>query len=176
MSPRGAICSGLKESLEIFFAGTDLEPLCEVRGMTVGHLVLALQRQLHLSEEDAEHIVELLGGDVSAHMSKEVFVEQVLGWWESRGLVDEVPEAVLEDNLLEQERYGTNLNRSYSRLSCSENVEDLHIFEDEGSDLAEMEEKLKLSKQVEEKWRRHHLEAVARCEFEEARFAVLLSK
>ena len=110
----------------------------------------------------------------NAHMRKEVFVEQVLGWWESRGLVDEVPEAVLEDNLLEQERYGTNLNRSYSRLSCSENVEDLHIFEDEGSDLAEMEEKLKLSKQVEEKWRRHHLEAVARCEFEEARFAVLI--
>ena len=176
MSPRGAICSGLKESLEIFFAGTDLEPLCEVRGMTVGHLVLALQRQLHLSEEDAEHIVELLGGDVFAHMRKEVFVEQVLGWWESRGLVDEVPEAVLEDNLLEQERYGTNLNRSYSRLSCSENVEDLHIFEDEGSDLAEMEEKLKLSKQVEEKWRRQHLEAVARCEFEEARFAVLISQ
>ena len=109
----------------------------------------------------------------NAHMRKEVFVEQVLGWWESRGLVDEVPG--VEDNLLEQERYGTNLNRSYSRLSCSENVEDLHIFEDEGSDLAEMEEKLKLSKQVEEKWRRQHLEAVARCEFEEARFAVLLS-
>ena len=71
MSPRGAICSGLKESLEIFFAGSDLEPQCEVRGITVGHLVLALQRQLHLSEEDAEHIVELLGGDVSAHMKKE---------------------------------------------------------------------------------------------------------
>ena len=152
--------------------GEDFE---EVRGRTVGHLVLALQRHLHLSEEDVEHIVELLGGDVSAHMRKEVFVEQVLGWWESRGLVDEVPEAVLEDNLLEQERYGTNLNRSYSRLSCSENVEDLHIFEDEGLDLAEMEEKLKLSKQVEEKWRRQHLEAVARCEFEEARFAVLIS-
>ena len=67
MSPRGAICSGLKESLEIFFTGTDLEPLCEVRGRTVGHLVLALQRQLHLSEEDAEHIVELLGGDIYAH-------------------------------------------------------------------------------------------------------------
>ena len=46
MSPRGATCPGLRESLEIFFAGTDLEPLCEVRGMTVGHLVLALQRQL----------------------------------------------------------------------------------------------------------------------------------
>ena len=176
MSPRGATCPGLKESLEIFFNGIDFEPQFEVRGMTVGHLVLALQRHLHLSEEDAEHIVELLGGDVTAHMRKEVFVEQVLGWWESRGLVDEVPEAVLEDNLLEQERYGTNLNRSYSRLSCSENVEDLHIFEDEGSDLAEMEEKLKLSKEVEEKWRRQHLEAVARCEFEEARFAVLISQ
>ena len=173
MSPRGAICSGLKESLEIFFAGSDLEPQCEVRGMTVGHLVLALQRQLHLSEEDAEHIVELLGGDVSAHMRKEVFVDQVLDWWETRGLVEGVPNAVIEDNVLEQERYGINLNQSHSRLSCSENVEDLHIFEDEGSDLAEMEERLKLSKQVGEKWRRHHLEAVARCEFEEARFAAL---
>ena len=176
MSPRGATCPGLQESLEIFFNGIDFEPQFEVRGMTVGHLVLALQRHLHLSEEDAEHIVELLGGDVTAHMRKEVFVEQVLGWWESRGLVDEVPEAVLEDNLLEQERYGTNLNRSYSRLSCSENVEDLHIIGDEGSDLAEMKEKLKLSKQVGEKWRRQHLEAVARCEFEEARFAVLISQ
>ena len=173
MSPRGAICSGLKESLEIFFAGSDLEPQCEVRGMTVGHLVLALQRQLHLSEEDAEHIVELLGGDVSAHMRKEVFVDQVLDWWETRGLVEGVPNAVIEDNVLEQERYGINLNQSHSRLSCSENVDDLHIFEDEGSDLAEMEERLKLSKQVGEKWRRHHLEAVARCEFEEARFAAL---
>ena len=35
--------------------------------------------------------------------------------------------------------------------------------------MLEMEEKLKLSKEVEEKWRRQSLEAVARCEFEEAR-------
>ena len=172
-NPRGATCPGLQESLEIFFNGIDFESQCEVRGMTAGHVVLALQRHLHLSEEDAEHIVELLGGDVTAHMRKEVFVDQVLGWWETRGLVEGVPEAVIEDNVLEQERYGINLNQSHSRLSCSENVENLHIFEDEGSDLAEMEERLKLSKQVGEKWRRHHLEAVARCEFEEARFAAL---
>ena len=76
---------------------------------------------------------------------------------------------------MEQERCGINLNQNSSRLSYSENVEDLHIFEDEGSDLAEMEEKLNLSKEVGEKWRRQHLEAVARCEFEEARFAVLIS-
>ena len=173
MSPRGAICSGLKESLEIFFAGSDLEPQCEVRGMTVGHLVLALQRQLHLSEEDAEHIVELLGGDISAHMRKEVFVDQVLGWWESRGLGEGVPEVVIEYSVLEQERCGINLNQNSSRLSYSENVEDLPTFVDEGSDLVEMEERLKLSKQVGEKWRCQHLEADARCEFEEARFAVL---
>ena len=141
--------------------------------MTVGHLVLALQRHLHLSEEDAENIVELLGGDDSAHMRKEVFVGQVLGWWESRGLGEGVPEVVIEYSVLEQERCGINLNQNSSRLSYSENVEDLPTFVDEGSDLVEMEERLKLSKQVGEKWRCQHLEADARCEFEEARFAVL---
>ena len=45
----------------------------------------------------------------------------------------------------------------------------MNLFQD-----SEMEEKMKLSKEVEEKWRRQHLEAVARCELEEARFAVLI--
>ena len=59
---------GLRETLEVFF--NSVESQCQVGGMTVGYLVGSLQQHLHLSEEDAEHIVVLLGGDISAHIKK----------------------------------------------------------------------------------------------------------
>ena len=59
---------GLRETLEAFF--NSVESSCHAEGMTVGYLVESLQQHLHLSEEDAEHIVVLLGGDISAHIKK----------------------------------------------------------------------------------------------------------
>ena len=84
ISSKAAVCQeqGLRETLEAFFHG--LESKCQVRGTTVGYLAESLQQLLHLSEEDAEHIVDLLGGDLSAHIKMEVFVECALGWWESK--------------------------------------------------------------------------------------------
>ena len=157
---------GLRETLAAFFHG--LESLCPVRGTTVGFLAESLQQHLHLSEEDAEHIVHLLGGDISAHIKKEAFVECALGWWESKR--EEHENEVVEDQVkdfLGEERLQNQLDHSFVQSSSLENLEDLHFLEEQKM---ELEERLKLSVELEEKLSRQYLAKAAQCNLEEARF------
>ena len=155
---------GLRETLEAFFNG--LESKCQVRGTTVGYLAESLQQLLHLSEQDAEHIVDLLGGDLSAHIKKEVFVECALGWWELKGKQQEqnMIEELVEENILGEPKFQNQPNR---RCSSLENLEDLHFLEEQKM---ELEEGLRLSGELEEKWRRQYFAKAAQCDLEEARF------
>ena len=170
ISSKAAVCQeqGLRETLEAFFHGP--ESKCQVRGMTVGYLAESLQQLLHLSEEDAEHIVDLLGGDLSAHIKKEVFVECALGWWEIEGKQQEheMIEELVEDDIPGEPRFQNQSDRSCSSL---ENVEDLHFLEEQKM---ELEEKLRLSEELEEKWRCKFFAKAAQCDLEEARFFCLL--
>ena len=117
--------------------------------MTVGYLAESLQQLLHLSEEDAEHIVDLLGGDLSAHIKMEVFVECALGWWESKGKQQEheMIEELVEEEIPGEPKFQNQPDRSSSNL---DNVEDLHFLEEQKM---ELEERLRLSGELEEKWR-----------------------
>ena len=158
---------GLRETLEAFFHGVGSE--CQLRGMTVGYLVESLQQHLNLSEEDAEHIVDLLGGDLSAQIKKEVFVECALGWWETRGgaEVDEVVEDIGEEEILGEVGCQNQLDCSSVGCSGLENLEDLDFLEEQKTQL---EERLRLSGKLEEKWRRQYFAMTAQRELEEARF------
>jgi len=168
VSTKAIVCpeQGLKETLAAFFQG--LESLCQVRGATVGYLAESLQQHLHLSEEDAEHIVDLLGGDLSAYIKKEAFVECALGWWESKTneQENEVTEELVKEDSLGEERFQNQPDRSRVRRSSLENLEDLHFLEEEKMDL---EERLRFSGEQEEKWRRQYFAKAAQCDLEEAR-------
>ena len=160
---------GLRETLETFFH--DIESECHARGTTVGYLAESLQQHLHLSEEDAEHIVDLLGGDLSAHIGKEEFVQCALGWWEGKikEQENEVIEEMVKDDFLGEARFRNQPDRSCVRRSSLENLEDLHFLEEQK---VELEERLRLSGELEEKWRRQYFAKAAQCELEEARFLV----
>ena len=174
ISSKAAVCQeqGLRETLEAFFHG--LESKCQVRGTTVGYLAESLQQLLHLSEEDAEHIVDLLGGDLSAHIKKEVFVECALGWWESQGneQENEVCEEMVKDDFPREARFQNQPDLSCVRRSSLENLEDLHFLEEQKM---ELEKKLRLSGELEEKWRRQFFAKAAQCDLEEARFLLFCS-
>ena len=169
---KGGICQQqeLREGLEAFFHG--VESKRQVGGMMVGYLVESLQQHLHLSEEDAEHIVHLLGGDLSAHIKKEVFVECALGWWENKGsagedeVIEDVGEEILEEARFQNIPVGSSIGRS-----SMENLEDLHFLEEKKE---ELEERLRLSVELEEKWRRQYFVKAAQCELEETRFWYLM--
>ena len=60
-------------------------------------------------------------------------------------------------------------NRSCSSL---ENLEDFHFLEEQKM---ELEERLRVSGELEEKWRRQYFEMAALCELEEARFLIFCS-
>ena len=162
---KGGVCQ--KQELR----GTLEALLCQVRGTTVGYLAESLQQLLHLSEEDAEHIVDLLGGDLSAHIKKEVFVECALGWWEGKIKEQEndVIEEMVKDDFLGEARFRNQPDRSCVRRSSLENLEDLHFLEEQK---VELEERLRFSGKLEEKWRRQYFAKAAQCELEEARFLV----
>ena len=166
-SKPGACQPGLRETLEAFFLGVESQR--QGWGTTVGLLVESLQQHLHLSEEDAEHIVDLLGGDLSAHIKKEVFVECALGWWETRGSAegDEVVENIGEEEIVGEGTFQNPLDCSCVGSSGLENLEDFHFLEEQKM---ELEERLRLSGELEEKWRRQYLAMAAQCELEEARF------
>ena len=157
---------GLRETLEAFF--NSVESSCHVEGMTVGYLVESLQQHLHLSEEDAEHIVVLLGDDISTHIKKEVFVDCALSWWEIKGNAeDQVIEGQVEVEVVGKVRIQNQLDGSSFQRSSLEDLEDLHFLEEQK---VELEEKLKLSGKSVEKWRRQYFAKAAQCELEEARF------
>ena len=168
-SKPGACQPGLRETLEAFFLG--VESQLQGWGTTVGLLVESLQQHLHLSEEDAEHIVDLLGGDLSAHIGKEEFVQCALGWWEGKikEQENEVIEEMVKDDFLGEARFRNQPDRSCVRRSSLENLEDLHFLEEQK---VELEERLRLSGELEEKWRRQYFAKAAQCELEEARFLV----
>ena len=163
---------GLRETLEAFF--NDVESRRQVGGTTVGYLAEYLQQLLHLSEEDAEHIVDLLGGDLSAHIKKKAFVECALGWWESKRneQENEVTEELVKEDFLGEERFQNQPDRSCVRSSSLETLEDLHFLEEQKM---ELEERLRLSGELEEKWRRQYFAKAAQCDLEEARFFVCIS-
>ena len=162
---------GLRETLEAFF--DSVESQCHVGGMTVGFLVESLQEHLHLSEEDAEHIVVLLGDDISAHIKKEVFVDCALSWWEIKGNAeDQVIEGQVEVEVVGKVRIQNQLDGSSFQRSSLEDLEDLHFLEEQK---VELEEKLKLSGKSVEKWRRQYFAKAAQCELEEARFLIKFS-
>ena len=168
-SKPGACQPGLRETLEAFFLGVESQR--QGWGTTVGLLVESLQQHLHLSEEDAEHIVDLLGGDLSAHIKKEVFVECALGWWETRGSAegDEVVENIGdEEEIVGEGTFQKTPDRSCVESSSLENLEDLHFLEEQNMKL---EERLRVSGELEEKWRRQYFAMAAQCEQEEARFS-----
>ena len=138
----------------------------------MGYLAESLQQLLHLSEEDAEHIVDLLGGDLSAPIKMEVFVECALGWWESKGKQQE--HEMIEELLVEEEIPGEPKFQNQPDRSCSslENLEDFHFLEEQKM---ELEERLRLSGELEEKWRRQFFAKAAQCDLEEARFLLFCS-
>ena len=160
---------GLRETLEAFF--NSAESQCQVGGMTVGYLVESLQHHLHLSEEDAEHIVDLLGGNLSARIKKEIFVECALCWWEIKGHAeDEVIDCLVEEEILVGKvGFQNQLDGSCFQRSSLEDLEDFHFLEEQK---VELEEKLRLSGESVEKWRRQYFSKAAQCELEEARFLI----
>ena len=160
---------GLRETLEAFFH--DIESECQASGITVGYLAESLQQHVHLSEEDAERIVDLLGGDLSADIGKEVFVKCVLGWWESKGKEQEyeVIEEMVKEDCLGEIRFQNQPDSSYVRHTNLKNLEDLHFLEEQK---VELEERLRQSEELVEKWRRQCFAKATKCELEEARFLV----
>ena len=148
---------GLRETLAAFFHS--LESRSPVWGTTVGYLAESLQQHLHLSEEDAEHIVNLLGGDLSAHIQKEAFVECALGWLESKREEQEyeVIEDKFEENALREEGLHNQLDHTFAQSSSLDNLEDLHFLEEQKM---ELEERLRVSEELEEKWRRQYFECL----------------
>ena len=173
VNPNVGVCrQGVRETLEAFFQGIDSK--CQVRGMTVGFLVESLQQHLNLPEEDAEQVVDLLGGDLFALIGKEAFVERALGWWETQeNDGEEVFEKMAEEEIQGNERFQNQLDISYVRRSSLShgNVEDLHFLEEQKVDL---EERLRLSGEVEEQWRRRYFAKADQWEQEEARFFYFL--
>ena len=112
--------------------------------------------------------MHLLGGDLSAHIKKEAFVECALGWWESKReeKENELIEDQVEEDFLGEERLQNQLDHSFVQSSSLENLEDLHLLEEQKM---ELEERLKLSVELEEKWCRQYLAKAAQCNLEEAR-------
>ena len=110
--------------------------------------------------------MDLLGGDLSAQIKKEVFVECALGWWETRGSaeVDEVVKDIVGKEILGEVGFQNQLDRS--GIGCS-SLEDFDFLEEQKM---ELEERLRISGKLEEKWRRQYFAMAAQCELEEARF------
>ena len=79
-------------------------------------------------------------------------------------MIEDVGEEILEEARFQNIPVGSSIGRS-----SMENLQDLHFLEEKKE---ELEERLRLSVELEEKWRRQYFVKAAQCELEETRFLV----
>ena len=81
-------------------------------------------------------------------------------------------EGQVEVEVVGKVRIQNQLDGSSFQRSSLEDLDDLHFLEEQK---VELEEKLKLSGESVEKWRRQYFAKAAQCELEEARFLIKFS-